>query len=72
MSATMTRSSTVGTVLRVTTAIFGGFTPLVSTWLIQQTGNRAAPGIWMAFGGGCGLLATLLVYRPRAPRVAAA
>ena len=26
------------------TALFGGFTPLVSTWLIEVTGNRAAPG----------------------------
>ena len=23
------------------TALFGGFTPLVSTWLIEATGNRA-------------------------------
>src|SRR4051794_3778851 len=25
------------------TALFGGFTPLVTTWLIDQTGNSAAP-----------------------------
>src|SRR5689334_6044368 len=45
------------------TALLGGFTPLVSTWLIEATGNRAAPGLWMAFGGACGLFATLLIYR---------
>ncbi len=45
------------------TAFLGGFTPLVSTWLIETTGNRAAPGFWMAFGGVCGLVATLLIYR---------
>jgi MFS transporter, MHS family, citrate/tricarballylate:H+ symporter len=45
------------------TALLGGFTPLVSTWLIESTGNRAAPGLWMAFGGACGLVATLLIYR---------
>ncbi len=45
------------------TALLGGFTPLVSTWLIEATGNRAAPGLWMAFGGACGLVATLLIYR---------
>ena len=28
------------------TALFGGFTPLVSTWLIEATGNRAAPATW--------------------------
>jgi MHS family citrate/tricarballylate:H+ symporter-like MFS transporter len=44
------------------TALFGGFTPLVSTWLITQTGNRAAPGMWMAFAGLLGFGATLLAY----------
>jgi MHS family citrate/tricarballylate:H+ symporter-like MFS transporter len=44
------------------TAIFGGFTPLVSTWLIDQTGNKAAPGLWMAAAGAAGLVATLLIY----------
>jgi MHS family citrate/tricarballylate:H+ symporter-like MFS transporter len=51
------------------TALFGGFTPLVSTWLIKTTGNNAAPAFWMAFGGACGLVATLLVYRERTARV---
>jgi len=45
------------------TAIFGGFTPMVSTWLIEVTGDKAAPGYWMAFAGACGLVATLLLYR---------
>jgi MHS family citrate/tricarballylate:H+ symporter-like MFS transporter len=40
------------------TAIFGGFTPLVSTWLIKVTGDHAAPGYWMS-----GLFATFLLYR---------
>jgi MHS family citrate/tricarballylate:H+ symporter-like MFS transporter len=42
--------------------IFGGFTPLVSTWLIDKTGNKAAPGLWMAAAGAAGLVATLLIY----------
>jgi len=45
------------------TAVLGGFTPVVSTSLIEFTGNKAAPGFWMAFGGACGLVATLLIYR---------
>src|SRR5690348_18274045 len=47
------------------TALLGGFTPVVSTWLIEATGNRAAPAFWLAFGGACGLVATLLIYRER-------
>ncbi|MGJ7917823.1 MFS transporter [Massilia sp. LXY-6] len=46
------------------TAIFGGFTPVVSTWLIQFTGDKAAPGYWMAAAAACGLVAALLIYRP--------
>ncbi len=45
------------------TAFFGGFTPLISTWLIEETGNRARAGIWMAVGGLCGLVATFAIYR---------
>ena len=45
------------------TELFGGFTPLVSTWLIESTGDKASPGYWMAMAGGMGLLATFLIYR---------
>jgi MHS family citrate/tricarballylate:H+ symporter-like MFS transporter len=45
------------------TALFGGFTPLMSTWLIEQTGNKAAPGLWFAAAGLAGLVATLVIYR---------
>ena len=45
------------------TALFGGFTPAVSTALIDATGDKAAPGLWMMFAAVCGLLATLMVYR---------
>ena len=45
------------------TALFGGFTPLVSTWLIENTGDKASPGYWMAMAGGMGLLSTFLIYR---------
>jgi MHS family citrate/tricarballylate:H+ symporter-like MFS transporter len=54
------------------TALFGGFTPLVSTWLIEATGNRAAPGMWMAFAGACGLVATVLAYSSSAVSTRAA
>ncbi len=56
------------------TALFGGFTPLVSTFLIDRLDNKAAPGLWLAFGGLCGLCATILIYMnaaERAPAIAA-
>ncbi len=33
-------------------ATFGGFTPVIVTWLIHVLDDRAAPGLWMSFGGG--------------------
>jgi MHS family citrate/tricarballylate:H+ symporter-like MFS transporter len=51
----------------------GGFTPAVSTALIEFTGNKAAPALWMTFAALCGLGATLMVYqRGEASRVAVA
>lgn len=47
------------------TALFGGFTPAVSTYLIHVTGNRAIPGIWLSFAAACGLAATLAAGRLR-------
>jgi len=48
------------------TALFGGFTPAVSTYLIHVTGNRAMPGAWLSFAAACGLVAALLLGRPYA------
>jgi len=43
------------------TAVFGGFTPAICTYLIHQTGNRAVPGAWLSFAATCGLVAAVLV-----------
>jgi MHS family citrate/tricarballylate:H+ symporter-like MFS transporter len=45
------------------TAVFGGVTALVSTFLIEKTGDRAAPAYWMTFAAACSLVATLLLLR---------
>ena len=44
--------------------IFGGFTPAVSTYLIQVTGTRAIPGLWLSFAAACGLAAAMIA-RPQ-------
>ncbi|HEY2027819.1 MAG TPA: MFS transporter [Myxococcales bacterium] len=49
------------------TAIFGGFTPLVATWLIHATGNRAMPGAWLSLAALLGLLATVSTLRTPRP-----
>jgi hypothetical protein len=54
------RTSGVALAYRLTTAIFGGFTPAFCTYLIHVTGNRAIPGMWLSSAAGCGLVASLL------------
>jgi MHS family citrate/tricarballylate:H+ symporter-like MFS transporter len=44
----------------------------MSTWLIQVTGNSAAPGLWMGFAGACGLVATIVIYSAGAVHARAA
>jgi hypothetical protein len=50
------------------TAIFGGFTPAISTYLIHATGNRAVPGLWLSLAAACGLIATALLNPSRVAR----
>ena len=50
------------------TAIFGGFTPAISTYLIHATGNRAIPGLWLSCAAACGLMATALLSSSRVAR----
>ena len=43
------------------TAIFGGFTPAICTYLIEATGNRAAPALWLSFAAAISLLAAYIL-----------
>lgn len=45
------------------TALFGGFTPAISSYLIHATGDKAMPGVWLTFAAVCGLIGTLLIGR---------
>jgi MHS family citrate/tricarballylate:H+ symporter-like MFS transporter len=45
------------------TAIFGGFTPAICTYLIEITGNKAVPGVWLAFAALLGLSATVMTAK---------
>jgi MFS family permease len=58
------RTSGFALAYSLATAVFGGFTPAISTYLIHVTGNRAVPGLWLSFAAVCGLVASLLA-RPQ-------
>ena len=48
------------------TALFGGFTPAISTYLIKISGNSAIPGAWLSFTAALGLASLLLLRRVHA------
>ena len=57
------------------TAIFGGFTPAIATYLIEVTGNRAAPALWLSFAAAISLAAAFILpaiqsARAETPRAA--
>ncbi|QDW41163.1 MFS transporter [Bradyrhizobium sp. KBS0727] len=43
--------------------LFGTFTPFASTWLIDHTGDKAAPGYWLMCAATLGIVAALIIYR---------
>jgi MFS family permease len=58
-----TRASGFSLAYSLAAALFGGFTPAICTYLIQMTGNPAAPGLWLSFTAAIGLAATILCGR---------
>jgi len=62
------RTSGFALAYSLATAIFGGFTPALSTYLIHVSGNRAIPGVWLSFAAACGLAATFFAS-PSSPNL---
>src|ERR1700722_17207233 len=61
------RTSGFSLAFSLATAIFGGFTPAICTYLIHETGNRAMPALWLSFAALCGLAAAVAGGWQRAP-----
>ena len=55
------RTSGFSLAYSLATALLGGFTPAICTYLIHITGNRAMPGLWMSFAAALGLIAALKI-----------
>ena len=45
-------------------AIFGGFAPLIATFLIRETGSQVSPAMFVIFGAGISTVALLLIKDP--------
>jgi MFS family permease len=57
------RSTGFSLAYSLATAVFGGFTPAVCTYLIHLTRNKAMPGVWLSIAAICALIATIAVGR---------
>jgi MFS family permease len=60
------RTSGFSVAYSLATALFGGFTPAICTYLIHVTGNPAMPGVWLSLAAACGLSAALVLSTQRA------
>lgn len=45
------------------TALFGGVTPMVSTFIIEKTGDPSMPALWLMFAATCSLLASIYLCK---------
>jgi MHS family citrate/tricarballylate:H+ symporter-like MFS transporter len=57
------RATSFSLAFSLAAALFGTATPLVSTTLINLTGDKASPGYWLMLAGLCGIVSTLALYR---------
>ncbi len=60
------RTSGFALAYSLATAIFGGFTPAISTYLIHATNNRAIPGLWLSAAALLGLIGACFARPQRA------
>jgi MFS family permease len=65
------RATSFSFAYNVAVALFGGFTPAISTYLIHETGDAAIGGVWLSFAAACSLVAAILA-KPAAALMPAA
>jgi metabolite-proton symporter len=57
------RTAAFSLAFSLATAIFGGFTPAICTYLIEKTGNKAAPALWLMTAAAISLVGVVLSRR---------
>ncbi|MFZ3565863.1 MFS transporter [Streptomyces sp. BH097] len=61
-----TRATGMAVGYNIGVTVFGGFTPMIAAWLLDTTGQTAAPSYWVAFAAVASLT-SLFVLRRRTP-----
>jgi MFS transporter, MHS family, citrate/tricarballylate:H+ symporter len=57
------RSSGYSIVLAIANGVFGAFTPAIATLMIEMTGDRASPALWLSACAALSLLGSLAAWR---------
>ena len=57
------RTAAFALAFSLATALFGGVTPLVSTYLIEHTGDRASPAWWLCVAAAISLVGAFVAWR---------
>jgi hypothetical protein len=65
------RATSFSFAYNIAVALFGGFTPAISTFLIHETGNQAVAGFWLSAAAICSLVAAVLIRLPEPQLIAA-
>lgn len=60
---TQTRATGQALGYNIGVAIFGGFTPLIATWLIKTTGEPVSPSFWVIIAAAVSLTALTVIWK---------
>jgi len=60
-----TRSTGLSISYNIPTTVFGGFSPVIVTYLIASTGNKAAPALYIVIAAVISLVAAAGLRRAR-------
>ncbi|MFB7992022.1 hypothetical protein ACFC4G_04170 [Streptomyces sp. NPDC056002] len=58
-----TRATGMALGYNIGVTVFGGFTPMIITWLLDTTGQAAAPGYWVAIAAAASLGSLAVLHR---------
>lgn len=60
---TETRATGMAVGYNIGVTVFGGFTPLIATWLIHTTGNDMAPSFWVITAAVVSLVSLTVIWK---------
>lgn len=65
------RSTGTSLIYNFAVMLFGGLAPFINTWLVQATGDKAAPVYYIFFAAAVGVVGLSIYRRPSLPATAA-